>query len=293
MRSHAVARASRRSRRRLHDGAGLRAAEGRCAGRVPLRAQGRRGNGEHRVVEAVRRPGARSADRHGARQQPERQGRRRERRAGAGADHADALGALSAGRLRRRPASATRTPESGIVAAIPNYPNPQTAYQALLTASWEIDLWGRIRRLSESAQANMLATDEARRGVILTLVSSVATNYLTLRGLDEQLVIANRTLGTYARIGAPLPAAVQVRADLADDRLAGAVAVRDRGRADSADRVADRADRERAVGPARAATPDRSRAASRSTISRCRPCPPACRRRCSSGGPTSCRPSRR
>ncbi len=44
----------------------------------------------------------------------------------------------------------------------------------------------------------MLATDEARRGVILTLVSPVATNYLTLRGLDEQLAIAKRTLGTYA-----------------------------------------------------------------------------------------------
>ena len=91
-----------------------------------------------------------------------------------------------------------RIPDTGVVAAIPNYPNPQTTYQTLLTASWEIDLWGRIRRLSEAAQANMLATDEARRGVILTLVSSVAINYITLRGLDEQLVIAKRTLGTYA-----------------------------------------------------------------------------------------------
>jgi multidrug efflux system outer membrane protein len=91
-----------------------------------------------------------------------------------------------------------RVPDTGLVAAIPNYPNPQTTYQALLTASWEIDLWGRIRRQSESAQANMLATDEARRGVILSLVSSVATNYLTLRGLDEQLVIARNTLGTYS-----------------------------------------------------------------------------------------------
>ena len=90
-----------------------------------------------------------------------------------------------------------RVPDTGLAAAIPNYPNPQTTYQALLTASWEIDLWGRIRRLSESAQASMLATDEARRGVILTLVSAVATNYIALRGLDEQLVIANRTLRTY------------------------------------------------------------------------------------------------
>ena len=94
-------------------------------------------------------------------------------------------------------AERARVPDTGIVAAIPNYPNPQNAYQALLTATWEIDLWGRIRRLSESAVANMLATDEARRGVILTLVNSVASDYITLRGLDEQLVIARNTLGTY------------------------------------------------------------------------------------------------
>jgi multidrug efflux system outer membrane protein len=95
-------------------------------------------------------------------------------------------------------AERARAPETTLTQAIPDYPNPQSAYQALLTASWEIDLWGRIRRLSESAQANMLATDEARRGVILTLVSAVAINYIALRGLDEQLVIATRTLGTYA-----------------------------------------------------------------------------------------------
>ena len=75
--------------------------------------------------------------------------------------------------------------------------NPVSSYQALLSASWEIDLWGRIRRLSESARANLLATDEARRGVILSLVASVATNYLTLRGLDEQLAISKQTLGAY------------------------------------------------------------------------------------------------
>jgi len=77
-------------------------------------------------------------------------------------------------------------------------PNPSTAYQAALSASWEIDLWGRIRRLSESARANLLASDEARRGVILTLVASVATNYIQLCGLDEQLAVAKSTLGTYA-----------------------------------------------------------------------------------------------
>ena len=90
-----------------------------------------------------------------------------------------------------------RSPDAGLAAAIPNYPNPQTTYQALLTASWEIDLWGRIRRQSESAQANLLATEEARRGVILSLVAQVANDYLTLRSLDEQLEVAKKTLATY------------------------------------------------------------------------------------------------
>jgi multidrug efflux system outer membrane protein len=91
-----------------------------------------------------------------------------------------------------------RATEAGATPVIAGFiPNPQTAYQAVLTASWEIDLWGRIRRLSESALANTLATDDARRGVILSLVASVASDYLQLRGLDEQLAISKRTLDTY------------------------------------------------------------------------------------------------
>jgi multidrug efflux system outer membrane protein len=77
--------------------------------------------------------------------------------------------------------------------------NPQTTYTVLAGASWEIDLWGRIRRLTESARADLLATDEARRGVLLSLVTSVATTYLQLLGLDEQLEIAQRTLDTYGQ----------------------------------------------------------------------------------------------
>ncbi len=76
-------------------------------------------------------------------------------------------------------------------------PNPQTSYQALASASWEIDLWGRIRRLSEAAQADLFATEEARRGVLLSLVSSVATDYVQLLGLDEQLAVAKRSLASY------------------------------------------------------------------------------------------------
>ena len=82
--------------------------------------------------------------------------------------------------------------------AFPNIPNKQETYQAFLSASWELDLWGRIRSLSDAAQANMLATEEARRGVVLTLVSTVAASYINLRGLDEQLAVSRATLATYA-----------------------------------------------------------------------------------------------
>lgn len=77
--------------------------------------------------------------------------------------------------------------------------NPQNSYQVLAGASWEIDLWGRIRRLNEAARANLWATDEARRGVVLSLVAAVATTYLQLLGLDEQLAVAQRTLDVYGQ----------------------------------------------------------------------------------------------
>lgn len=77
-------------------------------------------------------------------------------------------------------------------------PNPRTTYQALAGASWEIDLWGRIRRQSEAAQATLFATEQARRGVVLSLVSTVASSYVQLRALDQQLEVSRRTLATYA-----------------------------------------------------------------------------------------------
>ena len=75
--------------------------------------------------------------------------------------------------------------------------NPFNSRQILGGVTWEIDLWGRIRRLTEAAQANLFASDEARRGVILSLVAEVATSYIQLCALDEQLAIGKRTLKTY------------------------------------------------------------------------------------------------
>lgn len=92
----------------------------------------------------------------------------------------------------------SRLTELGATPLSPQVPNPQTSYQALGAATWEIDLWGRVRRLTESAQASLLATEYAKRGVVLSLVGSVASSYVQLRGLDEQLRIARLTLSTYA-----------------------------------------------------------------------------------------------
>jgi multidrug efflux system outer membrane protein len=63
--------------------------------------------------------------------------------------------------------------------------------------AWELDVWGRIRRLNESARAQYLATEDARRGVLLTLVSQVAIEYFLLLGLDEQLAIAKETVASF------------------------------------------------------------------------------------------------
>ncbi len=76
--------------------------------------------------------------------------------------------------------------------------NPFDSFQLFAGATWEIDLWGRIRRLSEAARADLLATGEARKGVVLSLVAAVASNYLQLCGLDEQLAIARLNLSAYA-----------------------------------------------------------------------------------------------
>lgn len=70
----------------------------------------------------------------------------------------------------------------------------RSVFGAALQASWEIDLWGRIERETEAARANLLATEEARRGVELTLIAAVINSYITLLDLDSQLKIAEATI---------------------------------------------------------------------------------------------------
>lgn len=72
-------------------------------------------------------------------------------------------------------------------------------FLGLASASWEPDIWGRIRRLNESARAQYLSTEEARRGVMLTLVSNVSQAYFQLLGLQLQLQIAKESAGAFGQ----------------------------------------------------------------------------------------------
>jgi multidrug efflux system outer membrane protein len=71
-------------------------------------------------------------------------------------------------------------------------------YSAILSASWEIDIFGRLRRQTEAARASLLASDEGRRATILALVASVASGYINLVSLDRQLEIAHETAASRA-----------------------------------------------------------------------------------------------
>jgi outer membrane protein, multidrug efflux system len=72
-------------------------------------------------------------------------------------------------------------------------------FLAALNVSWEIDIWGRIRRATEAAQGQFLATDAARRGVVLSLVAGVAQAYFELRELDAELEITRNSVDTFQK----------------------------------------------------------------------------------------------
>ena len=110
------------------------------------------------------------------------------------------LGALTSTRSQMFPqvgygagADRTRASREGR----PPIPEPldpySSLYQVSLGAAWQIDLFGRVARLSEAAQAQVYASEQAQRGVVLTLVTSVAATYITLRGFDSQREIAIAT----------------------------------------------------------------------------------------------------
>lgn len=82
---------------------------------------------------------------------------------------------------------------------IPSSVSPiYNTYDAIASASWEIDLWGKLRRSTEAARADLLAAEESKRSIVLSLVGAVASGYINLRDLDRQLEIARDTTKTRA-----------------------------------------------------------------------------------------------
>ena len=90
---------------------------------------------------------------------------------------------------------AVRTSKVGSITFLPRSAYTDVSFtQAGFSLGWELDVWGRIRRLTESARAQYLASEEARRGVITTLVSDVTSTYFELRERDLELEIGRKTL---------------------------------------------------------------------------------------------------
>src|SRR6267142_1258678 len=81
----------------------------------------------------------------------------------------------------------------------PNGGQTRGAFAAAASVAWEADLWGRLRRENEAARAQYLATEQARRAIVLSLVSDVAQAYFELLDLDLQLDIARQTTESFSQ----------------------------------------------------------------------------------------------
>ncbi|MGH9784739.1 MAG: efflux transporter outer membrane subunit, partial [Terriglobia bacterium] len=127
-----------------------------------------------------------------------------------GVTRADQFPALDAGAT----ATSQRTPSSG------PFPKFETSSnQADLALSWELDFWGKYRRATEAARANLLANEWARQAVVSTLVADVASSYFRLRELDLELEISQRTLASRQE-------SLRLIQDLADGGLTSLLDVR-------------------------------------------------------------------
>jgi multidrug efflux system outer membrane protein len=108
-------------------------------------------------------------------------------------------------------------PQVGYGASISGQQSPlmanHTYYSYSFTTFWEMDLFGRIRKLNEAQRATYFSSEEARRGVRLLLVSDVAQGYFQLRALDEQLEISRQTVKSF-----------QETLDIFQNRFAGGAA---------------------------------------------------------------------
>ena len=75
--------------------------------------------------------------------------------------------------------------------------NSGDVWEVFLNGNWEIDMWGKIRRATESARAGIVSSEEGRRTVILSLVAAVASAYIDLREADKEMEISIKTAEAY------------------------------------------------------------------------------------------------
>lgn len=110
-----------------------------------------------------------------------------EAQAQLGVTHADRFPTVTAGIdvLGERPSVALGMPSANV-----------GAIEAIGSASWEVDFWGRYKHATEAARATLAGAEWARRAVTSTLVSQVAGGYFGLRALDLELDISKRTLAS-------------------------------------------------------------------------------------------------
>jgi multidrug efflux system outer membrane protein len=87
-------------------------------------------------------------------------------------------------------------PSGGVSSSVPGLPNPFNQFQAGFDASWEIDLFGRVRRSVEAADADMTASVESSRDVLLSLLGEVARSYVDLRGAQRRRAILDENLAS-------------------------------------------------------------------------------------------------
>jgi multidrug efflux system outer membrane protein len=81
-----------------------------------------------------------------------------------------------------------------------NFPNPYNQFQLGAGASWEIDLFGRIRRSVEAANAELQASVEDQHAVLVSLCADVARNYIELRGAQLRRDVTQQTLATQGEL---------------------------------------------------------------------------------------------
>lgn len=95
--------------------------------------------------------------------------------------------------------AAVRRAKASEYARLPNQPAIGQTDTVLVAASYELDIWGRLRRSNEAARADFLASEYAQQGVMVALIADVATAYFNLITLDEQRAITTSTLETRSK----------------------------------------------------------------------------------------------